>query len=109
MAGFHGFRGGNLAGFHGGCVGCDLCDGFWWWFLVVVLDFLVVVGWLRVVVPGWQWLWFVWCFLVVGCTWWQSVAFRCDWVLGAMVVGSLFIIVVVAYCSGYIILLCYLY
>ena len=37
------------------------------------------------------------------------MAFECDWVLGAMVVGSLFIIVVVAYCSGYIILLCYLY
>ena len=37
MAGFHGFRGGNLAGFRGGCVGCDLCDGFWWWLLVVVL------------------------------------------------------------------------
>ena len=109
MAGFHGFRGGNLAGFRGGYVGCDLCDGFWRWLLVVVLDFLVVVGWLRVVVPGWQWLWLVWCFLVVGCTWWQSVAFGCDWLLGVMVVGSLFIIVVVAYCSGYIILLCYLY
>ena len=37
------------------------------------------------------------------------MAFGCDWVLGAIVVGSLFIIVVVAYYSGYIILLCYLY
>ena len=35
---------------------------------------------------GWQWLWIVpliglcGVFLVVGCTWWQSVAVRCDWV-----------------------------
>ena len=52
MAGFHGFRGGNLAGFRGGYVGCDLCDGFWQWLLVVVLDFLVVVGWLFLVGSG---------------------------------------------------------
>ena len=52
MAGFHGFRGGNLVGFRGGYVGCDLCDGFWQWLLVVVLDFLVVVGWLFLVGSG---------------------------------------------------------
>ena len=47
------------------------------------------------VVPSWRWLWFVpliglcGVFLVVGCTLWQSVVVGCDWVWGAVVVGSL--------------------
>ena len=62
---------------------------------MVVHGLLVVVGWLWVVVPSWQWLWFVPLIglcgvcLVVGCTWWQSVVVGYDWVWGAMVVGSL--------------------
>ena len=43
-------------------------------------------GWLYLVGSGRGLCGF---FLVVGCTWWQSVAVGCDWVWGAVVVGSL--------------------
>ena len=77
FVGFSRFRGGDLAGFCGSEVVWLCWWRFGWWFLanfdfwqslwVVVLGLLVFVGWLWVVVLGWQWLWIVpliglWCF-----------------------------------------------
>ena len=62
-----------------------------WWFWAN----LGFWQWLWVVVPSSHWLWFLpliglcGVFLALGCTWWQSVAVRCDWVLGVVVVDSL--------------------
>ena len=59
---------------------------------MVVLCLLVVVGWLRVVVHGWQWLWIV--PLIDGVFFWGSRMYY------FIVVNILF------YCDIYIILFC---